>query len=250
MRTAALKRHLLVVGIALACLAGTAVVLLLHDDLLYQALFHLRAVRDKGELLRQAFLAYGHWAPLIFMGLQVMQVLIAPIPGEASGILGGYIFGAWPGFLYSSLGLTLGSWIAFGIGRVIWDIMPDRAMETRLYRRFNTLVSAGRFTIPFLLFLIPGMPKDALSYLLGFSRVPLAIFLFITGLGRMPGTLMLSLQGAEVQTANYRLLPLLLGISLALGLAGFLYRRKLLAALLLCHRQKTRRNSRPPERNP
>ncbi|OIP49889.1 MAG: hypothetical protein COX17_07125 [Deltaproteobacteria bacterium CG23_combo_of_CG06-09_8_20_14_all_60_8] len=250
MRTAALKRHLLVVGIALACLAGTAVVLLLHDDLLYQALFHLRAVRDKGELLRQAFLAYGHWAPLIFMGLQVMQVLIAPIPGEASGILGGYIFGAWPGFLYSSLGLTLGSWIAFGIGRVIWDIMPDRAMETRLYRRFNTLVSAGRFTIPFLLFLIPGMPKDALSYLLGFSRVPLAIFLFITGLGRMPGTLMLSLQGAEVQTANYRLLALLLGISLALGLAGFLYRRKLLAALLLCHRQKTRRNSRPPERNP
>jgi len=250
MRTAALKRHLLVVGIALACLAGTAVVLLLHDDLLYQALFHLRAVRDKGELLRQAFLAYGHWAPLIFMGLQVMQVLIAPIPGEASGILGGYIFGAWPGFLYSSLGLTLGSWIAFGIGRVIWDIMPDRAMETRLYRRFNTLVSAGRFTIPFLLFLIPGMPKDALSYPLGFSRVPLAIFLFITGLGRMPGTLMLSLQGAEVQTANYRLLALLLGISLALGLAGFLYRRKLLAALLLCHRQKTRRNSRPPERNP
>ena len=94
------------------------------------------------------------------------------------------------------------------------------------------------------------MPKDALSYLLGFSRVPLAIFLFITGLGRMPGTLMLSLQGAEVQTANYRLLALLLGISLALGLAGFLYRRKLLAALLLCHRQKTRRNSRPPERNP
>lgn len=250
MKTAALKRHLLVVGVVLACMAGGAAILLRRDDLLYQTLFQMRAVRDQGELLRQAFLAYGHWAPLIFMGLQVIQVLIAPIPGEASGILGGYLFGAWPGFLYSSLGLTMGSWIAFGIGRVVWDLMPERVMETRLYRRFNTLVSTGRFIIPFLLFLIPGMPKDALSYLLGFSRMPLTIFLFITGIGRMPGTLMLSFQGAEVHAANYPQLALLVGISLALGLAAFLYRRKILASLLLHHRKERRRTRRPPEQNP
>jgi uncharacterized membrane protein YdjX (TVP38/TMEM64 family) len=250
MKTVALKRHLLVVGIALACLAGGAAVLLLRDDLLLQALLQMRAVRDQGELLRQAFLAYGPWAPLIFMGLQVLQVLIAPIPGEASGILGGYLFGAWPGFFYSSLGLTLGSWIAFGIGRVIWDLMPERAMDTRLYRRFNTLASTGQSIIPFLLFLIPGMPKDALSYLLGFSRMPLAIFLFITGIGRMPGTLMLSFQGADVHAANYSQLAVLVGISLVLGLAGFLYRRKLLANLLLHHRKQKRKNMKPPEHNP
>lgn len=249
MKTVALKRHLLVVGVALTCLAAGATFLLLRDDLLLQALLQLRAVRDQGELLRQAFLAYGPWAALIFMGLQVLQVLIAPIPGEASGILGGYLFGAWPGFLYSSLGLTLGSWIAFGIGRVICDLMPERVMETRLYRRFNTLASTGQSIIPFLLFLIPGMPKDALSYLLGFSRMPLAIFLFITGIGRMPGTLMLSFQGADVHAANYSQLAVLVGISLVLGLAGFLYRRKLLATLLLHQRKKTRKNMKPPEHN-
>ncbi len=250
MKSTAPRRHLLVVGLVLACLAGGAAVLLRHDDLLYQALFHMHSVRAQGEVLRQSFLAYGHWAPMLFMALQIMQVLIAPIPGEASGVLGGYLFGAWPGFLYSSLGLTLGSWIAFGIGRVLWELMPERLMVTRLYRRFNTLVNAGAFVVPLLLFLIPGMPKDALSYLLGFSRMPLPIFLVIAGLGRMPGTLMLSLQGADVQAANYRQLTVLAGISLTLALAGFLYRRKLLANLLHWQRRRTRGTLQPPEDKP
>lgn len=250
MKNVTVKRHLLAVGLVLTCLATGAVILLLRDDIIYQALFHMQAFREKGEEFRQAFLAYGPWAPVIFAGLQVTQVLAAPIPGEASGILGGYLFGPWPGFLYSSLGLTLGSWIAFGIGRVIWELIPERAMASRLYRRFNTLVNAGGFLIPLLLFLIPGMPKDALSYLLGFSRMPLAIFLAIAGLGRMPGTLMLSFQGANVQAANYRQLAVLVGISLALALAGFLYRRKLLANLLLWQRKKTRSTMVPPEDKP
>jgi len=50
-------------------------------------------------------------APVIFIGLQALQVVVvvAPIPGEVTGILGGYLFGEWLGFLYSTIGLTLGS---------------------------------------------------------------------------------------------------------------------------------------------
>jgi uncharacterized membrane protein YdjX (TVP38/TMEM64 family) len=245
-----LKRHLLLVGITLILVGGLAMVMLLRDDLLYQALFHMRAGREMGEQFRQALLAYGSFAPVLFMAVQIIQVLLAPIPGEASGLLGGYLFGAWPGFVYSSIGLTAGSWIAFGIGRVIWDLMPERAMETRLYQRFNNLVCKGQFTIPLILFLIPGMPKDALSYLLGLSRMPLGTFLFIAVIGRMPGTLMLSFQGADMYGANYQRLLLLMVISLAIALPCYFYRRKLLAALLLRHRKKTRQNDTPAAQPP
>jgi hypothetical protein len=67
------------------------------ESLLSQALFHLEDVMRDGTKARETILSYGYLAPLIFMILQILQVVFAPVPGEATGILGGYLFGAWPG---------------------------------------------------------------------------------------------------------------------------------------------------------
>ncbi len=242
MKKGPLKRHLFFMGLVLVCFFCLLSHFLANDDFLREAIFKLHAGQDLGKEIRTAILAYGAEAPLLFMGLQILQVILAPIPGEVSGFLGGYIFGAWPGFFYSSIGLTMGSWIAFGIGRIIWDLMPERLMETRIYQRFSTLVGKGQFIIPFILFLIPGIPKDSLSYLLGFSRMPLVVFLFIAGVGRMPGTLMLSFQGADVFAANYLRLLVILAISIAISLPCFYYRRNILAMLLRHTRRKNNAN--------
>ena len=69
------------------------------DNLFGKALHYLQNSRQHGEQLREAILAQGIFAPLIFITLQVLQVVVAPIPGEASGILGGYLFGALPAFV-------------------------------------------------------------------------------------------------------------------------------------------------------
>jgi uncharacterized membrane protein YdjX (TVP38/TMEM64 family) len=182
--------------------------------------------------LRARILAYGGLAPAIFILIQIAQVLVAPIPGEASGVLGGYLFGALPGFLYSSIGLTLGSWLAFILGRLLSDLIRRRLEQATTYRRFNHLISKGDFFIPFVLFLLPGFPKDSLSYMLGMSHMPLPVFLFITGVGRMPGTMLLSLQGAEVYQGNYLRLVLLLALSALLVALCAVYRKRLLAWLL------------------
>jgi uncharacterized membrane protein YdjX (TVP38/TMEM64 family) len=58
-------------------------------------------------------------APLAFIGVQIFQVVFAPIPGEASGFAGGYLFGTIPGFAYSTIGLTVGSAIDFTLGRIL-----------------------------------------------------------------------------------------------------------------------------------
>jgi len=78
--------------------------------------YHLVTDKEKIENFINSY-ANGIGAPAIFIIVQVLQVLFAPVPGEASGFIGGYLFGTTRGFIYSSIGLTIGSWINFLIGR-------------------------------------------------------------------------------------------------------------------------------------
>ena len=209
--------------------------LILHvfwgESLLSQALFHLEDVMTNSIRIRETILSFGILAPLIFMVLQVLQVLFAPVPGEATGILGGYLFGAWASFIYSSIALAIGSALAFGIGHFFADAFRDRFSRTKIYRRFNHLVFKGDFVIPFVLFLFPGFPKDSLSYLLGLSTMPFRVFIFIAAIARMPGTLILSFEGAQVYERNYLELLLLLLFSAIVALPCYFYRRQILEKL-------------------
>jgi uncharacterized membrane protein YdjX (TVP38/TMEM64 family) len=225
-----LWRILIVLGL-LGAICGILLAIIRDDVFLTQGLLHLQSALENGDRLRESILAYGPLAPIIFIVLQVLQVIFAPIPGEATGVLGGYLFGAWPGFIYSSIALTTGSGIAFALGQLFSSAIKRRYKETKVYQRFNHLVYKGDFVIPFVLFLLPGFPKDLLSYLLGLSFMPFKVFLFIAGVARMPGTLMLSFQGAKVYEEAYVELLLLLLVSLTISAPCYLYRKKILAAL-------------------
>ena len=65
------------------------------------------------ERVNNFVISFGSYAPLVFIGLQILQVLLAPIPGEFTGFVGGYLFGIVPGLIYSTVGLSLGSLFAF-----------------------------------------------------------------------------------------------------------------------------------------
>jgi uncharacterized membrane protein YdjX (TVP38/TMEM64 family) len=209
--------------------------LILHfiwgESLLTQAIFHLEDVMTNSSKAREAILSFGFLAPLMFMIMQILQVLFAPFPGEATGILGGYLFGAWPSFIYSSIALAVGSALAFGLGHLFADAFRDRFSKTKVYRKFNHLVFKGEFVIPFVLFLFPGFPKDSLSYLLGLSTMPFKVFIFIATIARMPGTLVLSFEGAQVYERNYLELLLLLAFSAIVAVPCYIYRRQILEKL-------------------
>lgn len=201
------------------------------ETLLGQAIFHLEDLITNGERARDTILSFGYLAPLLFMVLQILQVLFAPVPGEATGILGGYLFGAWPSFIYSSIALAIGSALSFGIGHLFADAFRSRFSQTKVYRKFNHLVFKGDFVIPFILFLFPGFPKDSLSYMLGLSTMPFKVFIFIATVARMPGTLVLCFEGAQVYERNYFELLLLLAFSAIVALPCYFYRRSILQKL-------------------
>ncbi len=174
------------------------------------------------------FLArFGPYAPIVFVVLQALQVIMAPVPGEATGLLGGYVFGTAPGFLYSTLGLTLGSILAFGLGRWLGLPVVRRLISEAVYHKFDFLAHTGGELITLLLFLIPGFPKDYLCFLLGVSPLPFGTFLIITTFGRMPGTWLLSIQGAKVRSAHYTEFVIFLTVAAAGILMGYIYREKI-----------------------
>jgi len=117
----------------------------------------------------------GLYSPIFFILLQALQVVISPIPGELTGIVGGYIYGATFGFILSTLGLALGSLAAFELARILGRPFVEKFVNQNLVKKFAFLTTGTGATLCFLLFLIPGFPKDVLCYLLGLSRMRLTI---------------------------------------------------------------------------
>ena len=168
--------------------------------------------------------SFGKYAPLVFITLQILQVLFAPFPGEATGFIGGFLFGTAKGFVYSSIGLTVGSLINFTIGRFLGKRYIRKMIPPNQLDRLDTIVKRQGVIVIFILFVFPGFPKDYLSLFLGLSAIPTQVFIIIAAVGRMPGTLMLSLQGSYVFEQKYGWFALILSICLILVYFAYTYR--------------------------
>lgn len=167
----------------------------------------------------------GAGAPFVFIGFQVLQVMFAPVPGEISGFVGGYLFGTTLGFIYSSIGLAAGSMINFWIGRVLGYRFVRRVVPKAKLEKFDAFISHQGLIVLLSLFIFPGFPKDYLCFFLGVTTLPFKIFILLAGFGRMPGTLMLSLQGEFLFTQNYGVLAAVALICLVIVGFAIRYRK-------------------------
>ena len=188
-------------------------------------------VATKREAARRFVRSAGALAPLVFIAIQAGQVIISPIPGEATGVIGGFLFGTWLGFLYSTIGLTIGSIAAFWLGHLVGAPLVQRIGGARWHRALDFVGHTGGELVSFILFLLPGFPKDYLSYLLGFSPMPLRAFVMISTFGRLPGTWLLSAQGASWANDDRTFFWILVVLMAAIIVLAFLFREKLLQAL-------------------
>src|SRR5512133_26184 len=123
--------------------------------------------------------SFGPLSVVIFIGLQILQVIVAPIPGEVNGFIGGYLYGPALGTLYSTIGLSLGSWIAFVLARRLGLPFVEKVISPQIIEKYDYFMEHRGILITFILFLIPGFPKDALSYMIGLSRMKTSTFLVI-----------------------------------------------------------------------
>ena len=190
----------------------------------------VRLYRDK-HFLKETVAAWGWMAPLVFMAIQALQVIISPIPGEITGPVGGALFGTWWGLVYSSIGLTAGTLFCFAVGRRWGEPLVRPWLSEHHWNRMSFILEAEGAILCFVLYLIPGFPKDILSYLFGLSPMPFWVFAVVSTLGRIPGTWISSYVGANVAEQRYIYATVFIACIMAICLPLYYYRERIVKKL-------------------
>ncbi len=184
---------------------------------------------DKSKIIN--FIKGSPYDEVVFILLQIVQVVAAPIPGELSGFIGGYIYGPVLGTIYSTIGLTLGSWLAFILAHFFGEPLLEKVVKPAVFEKFDHFMEHQGILVSFFLFLIPGFPKDYLCYIMGVSRMPVGVFLIVSATGRLLGTIGLSITGSSARDGHYFLLGCFVGAGIIIFVAAYYYQDKLLHLL-------------------
>lgn len=168
----------------------------------------------------------GIWGRVLFVGMVVLQVAVAFIPGEPVEIAAGYAFGFWEGTLLTLVGFLLGSWLVFALVRKFGVKLVEVFFPSKKISEFGFLKNPKKTKIiTFILMLIPGTPKDFLSYFAGLTKLTLLEWLTIVAVARIPSLVTSTLTGAAAGEENYILTVILAVVTVAISLAGILYYR-------------------------
>ena len=169
----------------------------------------------------------GNWGRLIFIGMMVFQVLIALVPGEPLEIGAGYAFGAAEGTVLCVIGVTVGSIMVFGLVRRFGMRLVEVFFDTGKIKKLKFLQNEKRLDlITFLVFFLPGTPKDLLTYFVGVTDIKLSKFILIVSVARLPSIITSTVGGSALGIGKYELAVIVFGVTIAASLLGlFIYNR-------------------------
>lgn len=173
-----------VIKFILLCLVIAGLLGYLAWDILSKGpLMQLLSNRDQ---LVRVISKMGPWGPLIYILLQIVQVVVAPIPGQIVGGVGGFLFGHW-GILWTTIGSLIGFWLVFLIARKFGRPLIEKIFKKPAVDKFDFIINAkGAALIIFAIFLLPGFPDDLVCYIAGLTRLSMRKLLLISILGRFP----------------------------------------------------------------
>lgn len=182
------------------------------------------SLEEINNLLKQ----YKTASIFIYMGLQVFQIVVSIIPGQALQFAAGYAYHFWLGFIYSIIGVALGTVITFYLARFLGkDALHVIFGEQKFTKFVHTLNSKRSFIVLFVIFLIPGIPKDLFTYAAGVSEIRVVPFLLLSLIGRTPAMMCSILMGSMFYNGRYTGLIILGVAATVLFFVGILKRDKL-----------------------
>lgn len=231
MRISDRRMHMLKISVKKSYIA-LGLVLLFLAAAAYLYFSRYMGIMSDPEKIRAAIASFGRYGILAFAGIQAVQVIAFFIPGEVVQIAGGYIYGTFFGSLLSLAGITAGSIIVYSISRVFGRPLVRRIISERHMEFFDRVLRLGSIHyIIFLLYLIPGIPKDVLGYVCGISEVRFGNFLLYSTLGRMPAIIVSSYFGAGLGGGNRWVLVVIAAVMTALFAAGIFQGERLIKKL-------------------
>ena len=171
--------------------------------------------------------ARGVWGRVLFVGLIVLQIVVAFIPGEPFELAAGYAFGTLWGTLLVWIGAIIGTTVVFlfvrKIGvKAVEVFFPREKINSMKYMRDEKKLNAAAF----ILFLIPGTPKDLLTYLAGLTKIRLLPWILLTSVARIPSIVTSTISGNALGIERYGLAIILYAATaIVSGIGLLLYQR-------------------------
>lgn len=209
-------------GALLALLAAAtllAAVVFRHE---IWALITSQAARDEFvEWVR----SHGLAGMLVFLGLEIFQIVVAVVPGEPVQLMAGALYGPAGGLALCLVGILIGSTMIYFFVRAL----GAKAIDPAVLHKYRFLQDEKRVrSALYLLFFLPGMPKDLLTYLGPFLPLKPGEFLLICTLARFPCLLASTVAGDSLFEGNIALPLVLLAVTGALGLVGIRNEEKIM----------------------
>jgi uncharacterized membrane protein YdjX (TVP38/TMEM64 family) len=178
----------------------------------------------KIDVLKNFILSAGFFAPLLFIILQVAQIIIAPIPGQVIAMLGGLVFGWW-GLALSLIGSALGCYIVFKISRRFGRPLAEKIFKKENLAKFDYVTESKGTIVLFLIFILPFFPDDLVCYLAGLTKIPMKNLMIAALAGRVPGFLVATLLGMGLESHNLTLIAWISALILLIFIWGYWKRR-------------------------
>lgn len=212
------KKQQKYVGIAAIVIAVLATVLIIRF-----AGVPLVKFASEPEKFRQWVDDNGIQSRFAYMGMVILQVIIAVLPGEPFEIAAGYAFGAVEGSLLCLAASTVGSLLVFLLVRYFGVPLVEVFFSEEKLRRIKFLkTTPKRDFIFFIIFMVPGTPKDLLCYFAGLTDMRFSLWLVMCSLGRLPSIVTSTVGGDALGTSNYWFAAVVFGITLIISLVGLL----------------------------
>ena len=195
---------------------------------------HLKGIFEPGGVqnLIARIQEAGPVGVLVLLGFQLLQVIVAFIPGEVVQIAAGLLYGPWLGVLILFVGCVISSFIVFQLvhrlgAPFVRDIVPDKLIE-----RFDTFEKTKKFDIiVFILFLIPGLPKDVFTYIVPLTEMPMGKYLIISNVARLPGMLGSTLAADALINGDYMTAGIIFAVLAAIAIVVILLSERLMEFL-------------------
>ena len=179
------------------------------------------AVKDP-QKFRES-LGSGFESYLIFVGIQILQVVFAFIPGEAVEFAAGYVFGAFWGTVLCLIGVAIATALVFGLTRLLGRKFTEIMLDKKDHKKLKFLNDEKNLEWIFaILYFIIGTPKDVITYFAGITKIKFGVFMVISTLCRIPSILTSAIAGQALGEENYILSVIIFAVSAVIAVLGYL----------------------------
>lgn len=188
----------------------------------------------KDESGRDAFQEYIHskgaFGVLFLIGVQILQVVVAFIPGEPIEVLSGLLYGTWWGYVICTIGMLIGTIMIYYTVKVLgMSFINVLTGNKSKLDKFKFLQDTKKLeTLVFLLFFIPGTPKDLLTYFMPVTKMkPLTFFIIVT-VARIPSIVSSTYAGASIGDGKWLQTVIIFVVIGVVSLLGIMFNDKIM----------------------